>query len=200
MVDACYLCRRTQAELDRVNEEVRQRVYLTYFSNARGQLDDQRVALTFLQRLKDEESGDPHFRINAAQVFADPAAYQKLMPWIDTLMAISRAHSRPPNEQRTIGQLVEELLAEERRLAYEVEEGLNELRAGFPPGGKVPLALESVMVRLPVPWSVERAPVPWKSSRPDELEPLRREPGETQASVEVPLHICTACRKLTTRP
>ena len=92
MDDACYLCRRTQLDLDRLNEEIRTRVYLSYFSNLRGQIDEERRKITFLQRLKDEESGDPHFRINAKQVFGDPKAYEKLMPWIDTLIEV--VHSR----------------------------------------------------------------------------------------------------------
>jgi len=88
MEDACYLCGRTQVDLDRLNEEIRTRVYLSYFSNARGQIDDERRTIAFLQRLKDEEGGYPHFRINARQVFGDPKAYEKLMPWIDTLVKI----------------------------------------------------------------------------------------------------------------
>ena len=196
MEDACYLCRRTQVDLDRLNEEIRTRVYLSYFSNVRGQIDDERRRITFLQRLKDEESGDPHFRINAKQVFGDPKAYEKLMPWIDTLIEIARSTDRPLDEHKTMGELVEELLAEERRLATQLEQGLNQLRSGFASGGRPPLRLEPVSSVLSVDWNLEGFPARWKPSRPNDREPLAHAAGEARTAVEVPMHICSVCRQL----
>lgn len=197
MEDSCYICRRTQTDLDRLNEEVRTRVYLSYFSNARAQIDDERRKITFLQRLKDEESGDPHFRINAKQVFGDPRAYEKLMPWIDTLIEIVRSGQRRVDESRSIGELVEELLVAERHDASRMEEGLNQIRAGFATGGKFPLHLEKVAYSFPVEWSVEGSGVSWRSSNPDDREPLERAAGEPKSVVEFPVHICTVCREIT---
>jgi hypothetical protein len=200
MDDSCYICRRTQVDLDRLNEEIRTRVYLSYFSNARGQIDEQRRKITFLQRLKDEESGDPHFRINAKQVFGDPAAYKKLMPWIDTLMEIAHASPKTTTESKTMGELVEELLADERRLTLKLEEGLNQIRGGFATGGRSPLSLDTVSHFLPVDWSVDTYPIKWQAVQATDREPLHRSPGESKPTVEVQLHICTICQRLTTRP
>ncbi|MGP8159463.1 MAG: hypothetical protein ACLPWO_07670 [Thermoplasmata archaeon] len=199
MDDACYLCRRTQVDLDRLNEEIRTRVYLSYFSNARSQIDEQRRKITFLQRLKDEESGDPHFRINAKQVFGDPMAYKKLMPWIDTLMEIAHAEQKSVGETKSIGELVEELLTEERRLTSKLEEGLNQVRGGFATGGKSPLSLDTVSHFLPVDWSVDAYSLKWQTGPGGDREPLRRQPGDSKPTVEVQLHICTICQKLTSR-
>jgi len=200
MDDSCYICRRTQVDLDRINEEIRTRVYLSYFSNARGQIDEQRRKITFLQRLKDEESGDPHFRINANQVFGDPMAYKKLMPWIDTLMEIANAGGRRTDDARTMGELVEELLVEERRITSKLEEGLNQIRGGFATGGKLPLTLEAVSHPLPVEWSVEGFPIKWHASQASDHEPLRKEPGGPRSVVDVQIHLCTLCRKIVGKP
>lgn len=197
MTDSCYVCRRTQADLDRLNEEVRAKVYLSYFSNARNEIDEQQRRYTFLERLKDEEGGDPHFRINAKQVFGDPKAYEKLMPWVDTLMGIARATDLRLDEERTIGELVDALLTEERRLAAAMEHGLNQLRAGFSREGRSPLTLEPVTYSFPVDWSVEGFPFSWRGSQANEREPLLRQPGESKAMVELPLHLCSVCRKVT---
>ncbi len=196
MEDSCYICRRTQVDLDRLNEEIRTRVYLSYFSNARAQIDEQRRKITFLQRLKDEESGDPHFRINAKQVFADPAAYKKLMPWIETLMEIANAGDRRADDSRTMGELVEQLIVEERRIVTKLEEGLNQIRGGFTTGGKLPLILEPLAQPLPVEWSIDAIPFKWHASQPSDREPLRREPGGARPTVDVQLHLCSLCRKL----
>ena len=200
MDDSCYICRRTQVDLDRLNEEIRTRVYLSYFSNARGQIDEQRRKITFLQRLRDEESGDPHFRITAKQVFGDPAAYKKLMPWIDTLMEIAHASPKITVETKTMGELVEELLAEERRITSKLEEGLNQIRGGFATGGRSPLSLNTVSYFLPVDWTVDTYPIRWQVAQGGGREPLRQQPGESKAAVEVQLHICTICQKLVPRP
>jgi hypothetical protein len=200
MEDACYLCRRTQVDLDRLNEEIRTRVYLSYFTNTRGQIDDERRKISFLQRLKDEESGDPHFRINARQVFGDPKAYEKLMPWIDTLVEITRARDRPLDDRRTIGELVDELLQEERHLATTLEEGLNRLRTGFATGGKSPFVLEAVTYPFPVEWSVKEFPVGWRSGSPGDREPLQRPSDGSKPAVEVPIHLCSVCRRLLAPP
>jgi hypothetical protein len=200
MVDACYVCRRTQADLNHLNEEIRTRVYLSYFSNARTQLDDVRRRITFLQRLKDEESGDPHFRINAKQVFGDPKAYEKLMPWIDNLIEIARASSITADDRRSIGDLVEVLLEETRDAATKMEQGLNQIRSGFATGGTAPLSLEPVTRELPVDWSLDGSPFAWHGSQTSDREPLRRAPNAPRSSVEVHVHICTLCRVLTTTP
>jgi len=200
MEDACYLCGRTQVDLDRLNEEIRTRVYLSYFSNARGQIDDERRTIAFLQRLKDEEGGDPHFRINARQVFGDPKAYEKLMPWIDALVKIVKARNQPVDERRSIGELVDELLLEERHLATTLEEGLNRLRSGFATGGKAPFSLETVTYPFPVDWSVKEVLVGWHPGSPGEREPLQQSPGGAKSSVEVPIHLCSVCRRLLPSP
>jgi len=196
MVDSCYICRRTQADLDRLNEELRARVYFSYFSNARNQIDEQQRRFAFLQRLKDEEGGDPHFRINARQVFGDPKAYEKLMPWIGPLMEIANATELRSDDTRTIGRLVEELLDEEHRLASKMEQGLNQLRTGFASGGRFPLVLESVVYTFPVEWSVDSYPFTWHASQVSDREPLRRQPGESKPTVEVQLHLCSVCQRL----
>jgi hypothetical protein len=196
MEDACFLCRRTQVDLDRLNEEIRTRVYLSYFSNGRAQVDDQRRRITFLQRLKDEESGDAHFRINAKQVFGDPKAYEKLMPWIDTLLEVVRATGRPVDEKKSMGELVEELLVEERHLAGELERGLDQLRAGFAVSGKQPLRLELVTYSFPVDWSLEGFPSRWIPSQPGDREPLAHSSPEGRPTVDIPVHLCTVCRKI----
>jgi hypothetical protein len=196
MVDACYLCRRTQGDLDHLNEEIRTRVYLAYFSNARAQLDERKRRISFLQRLKDEESADPHFRIAAAQVFGDPPAYKKLMPWIDTLIDIASPGGKRADVAGTMGELVESLLAEERTTVAHMEEGLNRIRSEFTTGGKAPLTLHPITRRLPVEWSVDTPGFSWRPSQASDAEPLRRDPDSSRASVEVPLFICTACRQL----
>ena len=194
MVDSCYICRRTQVDLDRLDEEIRTRVYLSYFSNARSQIDEQRRTISFLERLKDEESGDPHFRIGAKQVFADPMAYKKLMPWVDTLQKISESKSSEPTG--TIGELVASLLTEERRVAAGMEEGLNRIRGAFAAGGNSPISLQAVTYSFPVEWAPVVAPFAWQPSLPGEREPLRREPGQPRASVDVPIHLCSVCLRL----
>lgn len=199
MVDSCYICRRTQVDLDHLNEEIRTRVYLSYFSNARGQIDEQRRKITFLQRLKDEESGDPHFRINARQVFGDPAAYKKLMPWIDTLMDIASSAGKPTENTATIGNLVDELLVAEHRTTSQMEEGLNELRNGFATGGKSPLSLHTVNLDFPVGWTIVGFPFTWRPSQPSDREPLRRSSSGSNATVEIPVHLCSICQKVTGR-
>jgi hypothetical protein len=196
MDEACYICRRTQVDLDRLNEELRTKVYLSYFSNTRGQIDEQRRKINFLQRLKDEESGDPHFRINAKQVFDDPPAYKKLMPWIDTLMEIASANEKVKDSKDTMGELVNKLLAEERGDIAKLDEALNQLRTGFATGAKHPLSLEVVNVAFPVNWKIDNASLRWHVSRPDERPPLRQEPGDPSLSVEIQIHLCSVCQKL----
>jgi len=196
MDDACYLCRRTQIDLDRLNEEIRTRIYLSYFSNARSQIDEQRRKITFLQRLKDEESGDPHFRINAKQVFGDPKAYEKLMPWIDALIEIARTSSGPLDEKHTMGDLVDELLVEERHIATRLEQGLNQIRTGFATGGRSPLSLETVTLSLPVDWTLEGLPIAWQAGQANDREPLHSGAAGSRSTVDIPIHLCTACRKL----
>ena len=183
-------------DLDRLNEEIRTRAYLAYFSNVRSQIDEQRRKITFLQRLKDEESGDAHFRISAAQVFADPMAYRKLMPWIETLMEIARPPGGSPEVTGSIGELIERLLAEQRTVTTRLEEGLNHIRGEFASGGHSPLALHTVVRAFPVEWSVEGHGVAWRPNSPGEPEPLRPTSGESKATVDVTLHICTACQRL----
>jgi hypothetical protein len=197
MEDSCYICRRTRVDLDRLNEEIRTRVYLSYFSNARSQIDEQRRKITFLQRLKDEESGDPHFRINAKQVFEDPLAYKKLMPWIETLMETANAGGQRRVESVTIGELVDALLREERQVTTKMEEGLNQIRGGFATGSGSPYLLETVTQTFPVEWSVDAYPFRWHSNQPIEREPLGRSADGAKATVEIQLHICSVCRRLT---
>jgi len=197
MVDSCYICGRTQVDLDRLNEEIRARVYLSYFSNLRGQIDEQQRKITFLQRLKDEESGDPHFRIGAPQVFADPAAYQKLMPWIDTLLEIAKP-AVPRGEPRgTIGELVEALLARERAQIAKLEDGLNRIRAAFSSATRSPLALHETTRPFPVDWPGDDVAAAWRPSQPNEREPLERPAGSTKPTIAVRLHLCSVCRELT---
>ena len=195
MVDSCFLCRRTQVDLDHLNEEIRTRVYLSYFSNARAEIDERQRRYAFLQRLDDEESGDAHFRINAKQVFADPKAYEKLMPWVDTLLEIARDTPLPPDDSRTIGRLVEDLLREEHRITTQMEEGLSELRSDFATGSRSPLTLEVVTLTFPAEWKTEGLPFNWHPSQPSDREPLRRDASGTV--VEVPVRLCSVCRKLT---
>jgi hypothetical protein len=186
-------------DLDRLNEEIRTKVYLSYFSNTRALIDEQRRKTTFLQRLKDEESGDPHFRINAKQVFDDPPAYKKLMPWIDTLMEIANANPDCKDDKATMGELVIKLLAEERRSIAKLDETLNQLRGGFATSGKRPLELEAVTHALPVEWAIPSSPQKWRGTRPDEREPLQLRPGDSTPTVEVQIHLCSMCRKLLER-
>lgn len=196
MDDACYLCRRRQVDLDHLNEEVRTKVYLSYFSNIRAQVDELRRRTTFLQRLRDEEGSDPHFRIGAAQVFGDPAAYKKLMPWIDSLIEIARSAPGPAEVSGTIGELVDRLLEQVKMVATRTEEGLNRIREGFATDSHSPLKLEPVVLTYPVGWSVDGSGVAWKGGAPHENEPLHRPPGSSLPTVEIPLNLCTACRKL----
>jgi hypothetical protein len=196
MEDSCYICRRTRVDLERLNEEVRTRVYLSYFSNARAQIDEQRRRITFLQRLKDEESGDPHFRINAKQVFGDPMAYKKLMPWIETLIETTNSIGKPRAETLTIGELVEALFAEEHATTLRMEEGLNEIRSGFATGKGSPFNLEVVAYSYPVEWSTDRYPFTWHASTSSEREPLVHPSGASKAAVEMPIHLCSICRKI----
>jgi len=200
MVDSCYVCRRTQVDLDHLNEEIRARTYLSYFSNARAQIDDQRRKISFLQRLQDEESADPHFRINARQVFGDPMAYKKLMPWIDTLIEIAVPRERSTDDPRTIGELVRELLAEQRHLISSMEQGLNEIRVGFATGGKSPFSLEAVTQSFPVEWSIAASPFVWQPGQASDREPLHRPTGASKATVEVPIHLCTFCLRMFGKP
>ena len=196
MEDSCYICRRTRVDLDRLNEEIRTRVYLSYFSNARGQIDDQRRKIGFLQRLKDEESGDPHFRINAKQVFGDPMAYKKLMPWIETLMEIASANSSVMDDRASIGELVERLLAAEHGITSRMEEGLNQIRGGFASGGRTPLTLDTVTYSFPVDWSVNDGAFRWHSAQPSDVEPLHHTLPAPKNTVDVQIHLCTVCRRL----
>jgi len=200
MADSCYICRRTQAELDRLNEETRTRVYLSYFTNARAQLDEQRQKLVFLQRLKDEESGDPHFRINAKQVFGDPQAYEKLMPWIDQLIAIAHTDDHRPDDSRSIGALVEGLLLEEHHLAGQMEENLDKIRAAFADPQHAPLVLEKAMFPLPVGWTMEGSGFRWRPPVSGETEPLRRGPGDARVTVDVHVSLCSLCRRIVGHP
>jgi len=196
MVDSCYICRRTQTDLDHLNEEIRTRVYLSYFSNARGFIDEQQRRIAFLQRLRDEESGDPHFRINAKQVFGDPPAYKKLMPWIDTLIEIVSLTEYPVSESATIGALVEQLLEVEHQSILKREQGLNELRSAFASGGKPPLSLEAITPAFPVDWNLSEIPFKWRATSPSERELLHRAPGGSKSTVDVPIFLCTICRTL----
>jgi len=196
MVDACYVCGRTQADLDRLNEEVRARVYLAYFSNARGLIDEQHRRITFLQRLKDEESGDAHFRIGAAQVFADPAAYKKLMPWIDALMEIDRGSVPRTEPSGTLGDLLERLLGRERARTAELEAALERIRTAFGSGTRSPFALEPWSRPFPVDWAVREVALPWHPSEPGEREPLASPTDSSKPTVEIRLHLCTVCRRL----
>jgi len=200
MVDSCYICRRTQTDLDHLNEEVRTRAYLSYFSNARSQIDEQSRKIQFLQRIQDEESGDPHFRINAQQVFGDPEAYQKLMPWIRTLIDISEGHEKRTDDPRTVGELVRELLEQERKITAQMEQGLSDLRSGFAVGEKAPLTLVEVTCSFPVSWSIAGTPFGWKAAQPSDTEPLRRVAQGGKAVVDVRVHLCSVCRKLTSVP
>jgi hypothetical protein len=199
MEDSCYLCRRTQVDLDRLNEEIRTRVYLRYFSNARSQIDEQRRRSMFLQRLRDEESGNPHFRINAHQVFGDPEAYQKLMPWIGTLLEIASSGGRRIDERLTIGELVAQLAAEEHEAASRMDEGLNRIREGFPTDRRTPLGLEPVTLELPADWSVAGLPFRWRAASVQDREPMSQPPGGDPPTVEVTVQLCTACRALMRR-
>lgn len=196
MVDACYLCRRTQADLDRLNEEVRTRVYLSYFSNAHTQIEEQQRRITFLQRLKDEESGDPHFRIGAQQVFGDPGAYKKLMPWIDTLMEIADANGPRAELRGSIGEVVLALLEKERGRTARMEEGLNKIRGGFAAGGRSPLSLHPVSRSFPVEWSADTETVAWRAGQPSDREPLRRATDGSRPSVDLQLYLCSVCQAL----
>jgi hypothetical protein len=196
VVDSCYICRRTRVDLEHLNEEIRTRVYLSYFSNARSQIDEQRRRISFLQRLKDEESGDPHFRINAMQVFADPAAYKKLMPWIDTLMEVVASESKKVDESASIGMLLDELLTSERRTISKMEDGLNQIRGGFALGGSSPLSLDTVTYSFPVKWTTDTFPFPWHAGQPNEVEPLQRSETGARATVQVELHLCSVCRRM----
>lgn len=196
MVDSCYICRRTQVDLDHLNEEVRTRAYLSYFSNARSQIEDHSRRINFLQRLQDEESGDPHFRINVRQVFGDPGAYKKLMPWIETLMEIAKDSPPQPDDARTIGELVPELLAQERHTTAQLEQGLMELRGGFASGGKSPLSLEAVSYAFPVEWTIAGSPISWRGNQPSDREPLRQDPEGPKGLIDVPIHLCSICRKI----
>ena len=196
MVDSCYICRRTQADLDHLNEEVRTRVYLSYFSNARNQIEDQSRKINFLQRIRDEEGADPHFRINARQVFADPEAYKKLMPWVETLMEIVKEDEKRPGDSRTIGELVQDLLAQERHRTAQMEQGLMELRGGFATGAKSPLALEPVTCAFPVEWTIAGSPFAWRASPASDREPLRRDSDGSKALIDIPVHLCSICRKI----
>lgn len=199
MDDACYLCRRTQADLDRLNEETRTRVYLAYFTNARGQLDDLRRRIHFLQRLKDEESGDPHFRISAKQVLGDPAAYKKMMPWIDTLTEIAGSVELPADESRTMTDLVVALLAQEHRVAARLEDAVNQMRSDFSSGERSPLVLHSVTLAFPVNWTLDRTVIHWQARPPTEPEPVHEpKPGSPQ-TVDIAVHLCSVCEKLVGR-
>lgn len=196
MADSCYLCRRTQADLDHLNEETRARVYLSYFSNARSQLDERLQHINFLQRLKDEESGDPHFRINADQVFRDPEAYEKLMPWIDTLIGIARTRPLPEDPSRTMGDLVEELLKDQREDVARKEHAMSQLRAAFATNPRNPILLEPETVAVPVDWPVERESFVWSPGRSGESEPLHRTADGRTLTVGVSVHLCSICRTL----
>ena len=193
MVDSCYLCKRTQADLDHLIEEIRTRRYLSYFSEARGQMDEQQRKFTFLQRLKEEEGADPHFRINAKQVFGDPMAYKKLMPWIDTLKEIVHTTGATIDARRTIGELVEELLVEERRLATRMEQALNQLRTAFAAGGKSPLSLDAVTLTFSVDWSVEGLPFTWAAVA---MQTPRSTPGASKPFVEISVYLCSICQRI----
>lgn len=184
-------------DLERLNEEVRTRVYLSYFSNARTRIDEQHRRIVFLQRLKDEEGGDPHFRINAKQVFGDPKAYEKLMPWIETLMEIAKGREGVTDDRRTIGELVEELLEDERHRIAKLEHGLNQIRAGFAATGNSPLSLEAFTIAFPVEWSADGKSFPWHETQGHDREPLRQDPGESKPRVEVTILLCSVCRQLT---
>ena len=171
-------------------------MYLSYFSNARSQIDEQRRKIAFLQRLHDEESGDAHFRINAQQVFGDPLAYKKLMPWIETLMEIVAASEKGRQSSGTMADLIKELLVEEHRTTTSMEEGLNHLREGFATGGKSPLSLVAIISAFPVDWTIVGFPFGWIASQANDREPLLRTAGQSKAMVEIPLHICSVCQRI----
>jgi len=196
MVDSCYICRRTQVDLDHLNEEVRTRAYLSYFSNARSQIEDQSRKINFLQRIQDEEGGDAHFRISARQVFGDPDAYKKLMPWVETLTEIAKEAEERPDDPRTIGELVRDLLAQERHRTAQMEQGLMELRGGFATGAKSPLSLEPVTCAFPVEWTIAGSPFAWRGSQASDREPLRRDSEGSRALIDIPIHLCSICRKI----
>jgi hypothetical protein len=183
-------------DLDRMNEEIRTKVYLSYFSNARGQVDEQRRRSTFLKQLKDEEGFDPHFRIKAKQVFEDPQAYKKLMPWIDRLMEIASTLDVRPDENATIGEVVDKLLAEVRQATAKMDEGMNRLGGAFATGGKTPLSLEMVNLTFPVEWLSEGYPFKWRGSDASDREPLQRKPGSSKPTVDMQFHVCSVCRMM----
>ena len=196
MDDACYLCRRTQSDLDRLNEELRTHAYLAYFSRARSALDDQRRRLNLLQRLKDEESGDAHFRIPAAQVFGDPPAYEKLMPWIAKLIEIAGSPTTSADLSGTMGDLIDRLLVRERSATVHLEEALNRLRSAIPPASGVPIRLETIGIGLPVPWAVDPSIAPPGPEADGSAGPLRPETGGGRTLIDLPVHLCTVCREL----
>jgi len=196
MVDSCYICRRTQTDLDHLNEETRTRVYLSYFSEARGQIDEQQRRIAFLRRLRDEESGDPHFRIPAKQVFGDPPAYKKLMPWIDTLIEIVNRGDYPISETATIGNVVEQLLEAEHLSIAKREQGLNEIRAAFASGGRPPFSLEPATIAFPVDWNLPALRTAPSGASAGGPGLLHRTPGETRPTVDVPIFLCSVCRRL----
>jgi hypothetical protein len=196
MEDACYFCRRTQVDLDRLNEETRTRVYLAYFTNARAQIDELRRKITFLQRLKEEEGGDPHFRINAKQVLSDPPAYKKMMPWIDTLVEVANSVELPKDDGRTMADLVGALLAVEHRTATNLEDAVNQLRNSFSSGERSPLTLQPLTVSVPVSWSVDRSAIHWRQSSSSDIEPIHSSPEAPGHFVDLALHVCSLCRRM----
>lgn len=199
MPDSCYLCKRTQADLDHLIEEIRTRRYLSYFSEARSQMDDQQRKFTFLQRLKDEEGSDPHFRINAKQVFGDPMAYKKLMPWIETLIEVVHSTGTPVDERQTIGELVDDLLVQERSIANRMEQALNQLRTAFTAGGTSPLTLDAVTLAFPVTWSVEGLPFTWEPAAAKNPRSPPGPPGASKPFVEISVYLCTICQRIVER-
>lgn len=197
MEDSCYICRRTRSELDRLNEETRTRVYLQYFTNAHGLLDELNRRTTFLQRLKDEEGGDAHLRINAHQVFADPQAYEKMMPWIGRVMEIAHDSPLVKDSSKSIGELLGGLLAEGHNHARAVEEALDQVRAAFAPGQHAPLALEAVSVVVTAPWVLGEDAYVWRTTEKSGAEPLRRVAGRPRPELPMPIFLCTICRAIT---
>jgi hypothetical protein len=194
MPEACYLCRRTQADLDRLNEEIRSRVYLSYFSNARSQLEELQRKIAFLQRLQDEAGTDPHLRLGATLVLGDQASYQKLLPWLGTLAEIVRSHAPPVALEGSVGELAERLLQEVRTLATGVERSLEEVRTAFSPGSGSPLGLKTVGRAFPVRWARELREFVWRPTLAGDQDPLQRRPDTV--TVEVPVLVCTVCAKL----
>ncbi len=198
MADSCYLCRRTQAELDRLNEETRARVYLSYFSNARAQLDDVLQRIGLLERLADEEGGGPYFRQAAGTVFAALDSEANTLPWLRALRNLVPPGALDPTG--TIEDLVAALIAEHRQRAAALERILADLRSTLASPRKGPLVLEPTNLPVPIDGAGEPGSLVWSSAGGAGPEPLHRSSDGTRARVDLPVHLCTVCRILVDRP